>query len=169
MTDPANPTVNVYTYQLYASPAGGPGYISDSWNQFTFGSNLTLYSPSAISLAGDTDFLGASGFATRFAAPITLAAYNQTGDLLRFTNLTLNGATSNVTLSSVGADITVTGYNATSITYTVGGVGAQTFHVNTAPTSVIIDGAPAQPPNGWSYSNGVVTVTGAAKSVTICF
>lgn len=170
MTDPANPAVNVYTYQLYAAPAGGPGYISDPWNQFTFKSTLTPYSPTTVSIEGNTDFLGASGFATRFATPITLAAYNQTGDLLRFYNLTLNGATSNVTLSAVGADITVTGYNATSITYTVGGgVGTQTFFVNTAPTSVNIDGTPAQPLHGWTYSNGVVTVTDAANSVIISF
>ncbi len=168
MSNPSHPVVNVYTYQTYSNSNGGPAYLTDQPNQFSFTSNLTAYSPQTVSLAGGTSFLGSSGFNTTFANPITLAAYNQTGNLLRFYNLTLNGYTSNLTVSSVGANIVIGNSNSTSLSYTVNaGGGTQTFLLNTQPTSVIIDGASVANGHGWSYLNGVVTVTGATKSVTV--
>jgi hypothetical protein len=169
MSNPNRPIVNAYTYQVYSNPQGGPQYLTDQTNQFSFTSNITAYSPLTASVASGTPFLGASGFSTSFVSPITLAGYNQTGDLLRFYNLTLNGVISNLTLSSVGVNIVINNYNSTSISYSVsGGTGTQTFLVNTQPTSVTVDGTTqTSQGNNWSYLSGIVIVTGATKSVTI--
>jgi hypothetical protein len=186
MNAQGHPTVSVYTYETYASGSGeAPQYLTDSSNQFNFTSTLLPYSPNPVPIQSGTDFLGASGFSTSFSSQITLspvmqniagnfqpnsqASYNQTGDLLRFYDLTFNGVTSNLTLSTVGSNIVISNYNATSIAYSVnGGSGTQTFMVNAQPTSITIDGT-TQPPPGvnWTYQNGVVTVTGATQSVTI--
>ncbi len=168
MTNPSNPTVNVYTYQAYGNLQSGPQYLTDEYNQFSFTSNLTAYKPITLSLASDTPFVGASGFTSSFTSPITLVDYNQTFDLLRFMNLTFGGFMSNLTMSSVGVNLIINNYTSTSVSYTVNsGGGTQTFLLNTQPTSVIIDGASIAIGHGWSYLNGVVTVTGATKSVTI--
>lgn len=168
MTNPAQATVTAYTYQAYSNPQGGPSYLIDQINQFTFTSKMIAYSPQITNLESSTPFLGASGFSTSFSNPITLASYNQTGDLLRFYNLTLNDFTSNLTESSVGASISINTLDSSSISYTVsGGGGTQAFLVDTQPTSVNIDGT--QTLIGWTYSNGVVTVTNATKAVTINF
>ena len=169
MTNAANPTVSVYTYLTYPSgSAGTPMYLTDSADQFSFTTNLTAYSAPLVSLAGGTKFDGASGYTTSFANPITLAAYNQTGDLLRFYNLTLNGVTSNVTVSTVGANLTINSYSTASINCTVSGNGTETFLTNVNPTTVTIDDSLASPSSGkWSYSNGTVTVTGASTSIII--
>ncbi len=169
MSDPAHPTINVFTYETYASGSGGtPLYLTDPLDQFSFTSNLTAYSPSTVTSA---DFLGSSGFMTTFAGPtpVTMTSYNQTGDLLRFYDLTFNGVTSNMTMSTVGANITINSYNSTTISYNVNsGSGTQTFAVNSQLLSVTVDGTTTTSPNSnWSYLNGVVTVTGATNKVTI--
>lgn len=173
MTNAANPTINVYTYLTYPTgSAATPMYLTDSSDEFSFTSNLTAYSPSTVSFPSGTNFWGASGFSTSFANPITLTSYNQTGDLLRFYNLTFNGLTSNLTMSSVGSNIVISSYNSTSITYAVGGGNStQTFLTNVIPTSVTVDGNPPETSQGthWNYINGVITVTGATTSVTINF
>ena len=172
MSNPAHPTINVYTYETYTNGSGGiPKYLTDSLNQFSFTSNLTPFSPSPITPAGNIDFVGSSGFTTSFATPITLASYNQTFDLLRFYNLALNGATYNVTMSTVGSNIVISTYNSTSIQYTVsGGNGTQTFFATSSPTSVTFDNTTQTTPGtNWSYQNGTVTVTGATQKVTINF
>ncbi|MGA2681110.1 MAG: metallophosphoesterase [Candidatus Bathyarchaeia archaeon] len=171
MSNPANPVVSVYTYETYANGTGGiPQYLTDRLDQFRFTTNLTAYAPSPVGSISAV-FWGSSGFSTNFATPITLTGYNQTGDLLRFYNLTFNGVTSNLTISSVGANMVINNYNSTGISYTVnGGVGTQTFLTNALPTSVIVDNATQTPPgNNWNYQNGTVTVTGATQSVTINF
>lgn len=169
MTDPANPTISVYTYQLYASNSTAtPQYLTDPLDQFNFTENLTPYSSSTINLESGTPFMGSSGYKVTFADPIALAAYNQTGDTLRFTDLTLNDATSNLTVTSVGANIKITQYDNGTLTYTVdGGGGTQTFLFNAMPTSVQIDSSDAQMGNGWTYANGQLVVTGASSSVTV--
>jgi hypothetical protein len=87
--------------------------------------------------------------------------------------LALNGITSNFTVTAVGANIVISNYNSTGeISYTVSGSGgSQAFLVNTAPVSVYINGntTPAPIGDGWTYSNGEVTVTGATSQVTINF
>ena len=53
MSDPANPVVNAYTYQMYLTPNQ---YLTDSLDQFSFSTNLTAYSPSTVSIAANTLF-----------------------------------------------------------------------------------------------------------------
>jgi hypothetical protein len=144
--------------------------LTDASNQFNFTSNLIQYSPSPVTPAGNIDFVGSSGFTTSFASPITLASYNQTFDLLRLYSLALNGATYNVTMSTVGSNIVINTYSSNNIQYTVTrGNGTQTFQVASTPTSVTIDGGTPQtlPSSNWNYTNGTVTVTGATQTVTI--
>ena len=166
MSDPANPIVNVYTYQTY----GTPQYLTDYKDQFSFSTNLTAYSSSTVSIAANTTFLGANRNSVSFNNSITLNGFSQYGDALTFNNLTLNGVTSHFTVTALGANIVISNYDPKSgINYTVSGRGKQTFSVNKLPASVDIDGALASNGNGWSYSNGEITVTGATSSVVINF
>ena len=164
MSDLANPVVNVYTYQTY----GTPQYLTDSLDQFSFSANLTPYSSSTVSIAANTTFLGASRNSVSFNNSITLNGFSQYGDALTFNNLTLNGVTSNFTVTALGANITISNYDLNSyISYTVSGSGSQTFSVNESPASVDINGI--QTLKGWSYSNGEIMVTGASSSVVMNF
>ncbi len=164
MSDPASPVVNVYTYQTY----GTPQYLTDSLDQFSFSTSLTAYSPSTVSIAANTTFLGANRNSESFNNSITLNGFSQYGDALTFNNLTLNGVTSNFTVTALGANITISNYDLNSyISYTVSGSGSQTFSVNESPASVYINGI--QTLNGWSYSNGEIMVTGATSSVVMNF
>jgi uncharacterized coiled-coil protein SlyX len=162
MSDPANPVVNVYTYQTF----GTPHYLTDPEDQFSFSTNLNAYSLSAVSVASGTDFLGANGYSVGIATCATLKGFSQHGDTLRFNDLTLNGATSNLTVTAVGANIVISKCDADSgISYTVSGSGSQAFLVVARPVSVDIDGVRTL--NGWSYSKGEVTFTGATSSVNV--
>lgn len=164
MSKPSNAAVDVYTYQTL----GNVGYLTDPEDQFSFPANLRPYTPSTVSISEGTDFLGASGYSVSFSGQATIQNYRQYGDTLTFKNLNLNGATSNATVTSVGANITISQFNpAGSISYTVSGSGEQTFPVESKPTSVNIDGSPAPVGDGWNYANGEVTVTGANSSVNI--
>jgi hypothetical protein len=166
MSNLANPVVNVYTYQTY----GTPQYLTDSLDQFSFIPNLTAYSPSTVNIAANTTFLGASRNSVSFANSTTLNGFSQNGDPLTFNNLTLNGITSNFTVTALGADMTISNYCLNNyISYTVDGIGNQTFSVNELPASVDIDGIPTPYGNGWSYSNGEIMVTGATLSVFLDF
>ena len=168
MRNPSNPNVFVSTYQTY----GIPHYLIDPADQFNFSTHLLQYNPfitSTITIPTGTDFVGSSGYNISFAAPATLQAYSQFGDQLTFTGLTLNNATSSFTASTFGANITVKNFNSTLISYTVSGNGTQTFSANTAPISVDIDGVAAPNGDGWSSSNGQVTVTAATSEVEINF
>ena len=147
MSNPANPVVTAYTYQTY----GTPQYLTDPADQFNFSTNLTAYSPSTVSIAANTNFLGATDNSVSFANSITLNGFSQNGDALTFNNLTLNGVTSNFTVTALGANIVISNYDPnSSINYAVSGSGSQTFSVNKPPASVDIDGKPAS--TGWSYS-----------------
>ena len=140
MSNPANPVVNVYTYQTY----GTPQYLTDPMDQFSFSTNLTAYSSSTVSIAANTTFLGASHNSVSFANSITLNGFSQNGDALTFNNLTLNGVTSNFTVTAIGANIVISNYNPNNnISYAVSGSGSQTFSVNESPASVDINGNPA--------------------------
>jgi hypothetical protein len=164
MTKPANPTVDVYTYQTFKTP----GYVTDPLNQFSFMTNLKAYQPSTVNIAKGTDFLEASGYKVDFASLATMNGFSQKGNSLTFKDLSLNGATSNFTVSTLGTDIAISKYDVTSgISYTVSGIGSQTFSVNAAPMSVDIDGQQAS--KGWTYSKEEVTVTGATSSVKVNF
>ena len=58
--------------------------------------------------------------------------FSQNGNSLTFKDLNLNGATSNFTFTASGANITISKYDVSSgISYTVSGIGSQTFSVNT--------------------------------------
>jgi hypothetical protein len=166
LKEPSRPIVIASTYQTY----GTPHYLTDSHNQFNFSTTLVSYSPSTVKIAAGTDFVGASGYGTGFASPVTLNSLSQKGDTITLKNLTLNGVTSNLTVSSVDANIVISCYNpARQIAYMVSGHGTQTFLTNAAPASVAIDGKAVDAGSGWSYSNGVVTVTDATSSVKINF
>ncbi|MGA2523590.1 MAG: metallophosphoesterase [Candidatus Bathyarchaeia archaeon] len=58
MSNPAQPVVNVYTYQAYSNGAEGPQYLTDPLDQFSFSVNLSAYSPQTVNFTGGTDFLG---------------------------------------------------------------------------------------------------------------
>lgn len=165
MSSPADPTVNVYTYQTF----GTPHYLTDSLDQFSFSTNLKAYSPTTFSVPSGTEFLEANGYSVSFATSATLAQFSQNGDTVKLSDLNLNGVASNLTAASVGANIVITNYNPdTALSYSVSqSGGAQTFLVNSKPTSVVVDGALIKNGQGWSYSKGEVTVTDAALSVTI--
>ncbi len=166
MRNPSNPNVFVSTYQTY----GIPHYLIDPADQFNFSTHLLQYNPyitSNITIPVGNDFVGSSGYNVSFAAPATLQAYSQYGDQLTFTGLTLNNATSSFTASALGTDVTLSNFNSTLISYSVSGNGTQTFSVNAAPLSVGIDGVATPSGNGWSYSNGLVTVTAATSEVNI--
>jgi len=164
MSDLANPVVNVYTFQTY----GAPQYLTDSLNQFSFSTSLTAYSPSTVSIAANTTFLGANRNGVSFNNSITLNGFSQYGDTITFNNLTLNGVASHFTVTALGADIVISNFDLNNnISYTVDAVGNQTFFVNEQPASVFIDGALSS--NGWSYSNGEIMVTGATSAVAINF
>jgi len=164
MSKPANPVVTAYTYQTY----GTPQYLTDPEDQFSFSTNLTPYSSSTVSIAANTTFWGANDHSVSFNNSTTLNGFSQYGDALTFNNLTLNGVTSNFTVTAIDANIVISSYNSnSSISYAVSGSGNQTFSVNKSPASVDIDGIPAS--TGWSYSNGEITVTGATSSVVMNF
>jgi hypothetical protein len=164
VSDPANPVVNVYTYQTF----GTPQYLTDPADQFSFSTSLTAYSFSTVSTAANTNFWVANDHSVSFNYSTTLNGFSQYGDALTFENLTLNGVTSNFTVTAIGANIVISNYDPNSIiSYAVSGFGSQTFSVNKSPTSVDIDGIPAS--TGWSYSNGEITVTGATSSVAMNF
>ena len=164
MSDPTNPVATAYTYQTY----GTPQYITDPADQFSFSTTFIPYSLSTVSIAANTNFWEASDKSVSFANSINLNGFSQYGDALTFNNVTLNGVTSNFTATTIGANIVISSYDPNSdISYVVSGIGSQTFSVNEAPASVIIDGTPAS--TGWNYSNGEITVTGAASSVSINF
>ncbi len=166
MSNPANPVVTAYTYQTY----GTPQYLTDPKDQFSFSTNFTAYSASTVSIAANTTFLGASRNSVSFANSITLNGFSQYGDALTFNNLTLNGVTSNFTVTAIGANIVINSFDPdSSINYAVSGSGSQTFSVNKLPVSVDINGSPASNGNGWSYLNGEIMVTGATSSVAINF
>jgi hypothetical protein len=166
MSDLANPVVNVYTYQTY----GTPQYLTDSWDQFSFSASLIPYSPANSSIVANTPFLGAIGNSVSFDSLITINGFSQNGDVLTFSNLTLNEVTSNFTVTSVGADMVINYFNLnSSISYTVDGSGSQTLSLVNLPSSVYIDGSSPLNENGWSYSDGEITVTGATSSAVINF
>ena len=157
--------VKVYTYQTY-QPYGNPDYITDPADQFTFSTDLRTYWPMTVNAGAGTAFLGANGCRIRFASTVTMSSFTQNGNTLKFRDFTLNGVTSNLTFTTVGADATISKYDPNSgISYTVSGSGSQTFSLNTTPSSVYIDGRQAS--DGWSYVNGEVTVTGATSSVKV--
>ncbi|MGA2680514.1 MAG: metallophosphoesterase [Candidatus Bathyarchaeia archaeon] len=162
ISNPASATVNVYTYQTFNTP----NYITDPLNQFNFNTNLKAYWPSTVNVAKGTDFLEASGCKVDFASSAAMNGFSQNGNSLTFNGLNLNGANSNFTFTTLGADVTISKYDVTSgISYTVSGIGSQTFSLNNAPVSVDIDGRPAS--KGWTYSKGEVAVTGATSSVVV--
>jgi hypothetical protein len=164
MSEPSNAVVNVCTYQTLKNV----GYLTDPQDQFSFTANLRRYSPSIISVLQGNDFLEANGRSVGFTKSATLEGFSQHGNALMFDNLTLNGVTSNFTVSAVGANILLNKYDPNSgIAYTVSGSGSQTFSTKTAPASVIIDGVAVPAGDGWSYKNGEVTVKIAISSVTI--
>ena len=164
MRNPANLVVTVCTYQTF----GTPQYLTDPKDQFSFSTNLTAYSAPTVNIAANTNFWEANDHSVSFSNSITLNGFSQYGDALTFSNLTLNGVTSNFAVTAIGANIVISSYNSnSSISYTVSGSGSQTFSVNKQPESVDIDDIPAS--NGWSYSNGDITVTGATSSVVINF
>jgi hypothetical protein len=164
MSSPSSCVVTVSTYQTYNTPQ----YIDDPSDEFSFSTSLAAYSPTNASIPMGTSFRGASGYSVSLGAAATLQSFSQYGDALTFNGLTMNGAVSNFTVTSVGANIVINSFNATQIAYTVsGGGGSQAFTVKTAPTSVEIDGAVVASGDGWNYLNGEVTVTGATASVTI--
>lgn len=163
MTNPTQPTVNVYTYQTYTNGSGGtPMYLTDPQDQFSFQTNLTAYAPGNISLSAGTVFVDANGHDVIFAAPISLTDYNQTGDTLSFSNLSMGDVAGNLTVSTT-VNMEVTGFNSTTLTYMISGSGTQRFLLSQAPISVMVGGES----NGWSYVGGVLTVTGAKETVTI--
>ena len=138
MSNPANPVVNAYTYSTYLTPML---YLTDSVDQYSFTANLTPYSSSAVNIAANTPFFGASRFSVSFNSQVSLNGFSQYGDALTFNDLTLNGATSSFTVTALGANVTISNYNPNSnITYAVSGSGNQTFSVNAQPISVDIDG-----------------------------
>jgi hypothetical protein len=164
MSDPANPVVTAYSYQTF----GTPQYLTAPKDQFSFSTNLAAYSFPTVSIAAKTTFWEANDHSVSFANSTTLKGFSQYGDALTFNNLTLNGVTSNFTVTAIGSNIVINSYNLnSSISYAVSGSGSQTFSVNKPPTSVDIDGVPAS--TGWSYSNGEITVTGATSSVVMNF
>jgi hypothetical protein len=166
MNNPAKPTVTAYTYETF----GTPTYLTDPKDQFNFSTSLTAYTPSKFSFAADTGFYGANGNSISFANSITLNSFSQNGNALTFNNLNLNGATSNFIATTINANVVVSTFNPnSSVSYTVSGSGSQTFTVNKPPISVYIDGNPVGPGNGWSYSKGEITVTGATSSAVINF
>jgi hypothetical protein len=165
MHSPANTVVTAYTYETF----GTPQYLTDPKDQFNFSTDLTAYSPSNASIAANTNFRGANGNSVSFSNSITLNGFSQYGNALTFKNLSLNGVTSNFTVTAINANIVISNFNPnSSISYTVSGSGSQTFTVNKPPTTVDINGN--QPSgSGWSYSNGEITVTGATSSAVINF
>ena len=84
--------------------------------------------------------------------------------------MNLNGAISNFTVTTIGANIVINNFNPnSSISYIVSGSGNQAFSVNKPPTSVYIDGSQVGTGIGWSYSKGEITVTGATSSAVVNF
>ena len=162
MSKTTSTMVQVYTYQTFPTA----DYITDPINQFNFTTILRAYWPSTVNVAKSTDFWGASGCEVSFASSATMNGFSQNGNSLTFKDLNLNGATSNFTFTTFGANVTIAKYDfASGISYTVSGRGSQTFSVNTSPVSVYLDGQPTS--KGWTYSKGEVTVTGATASVNV--
>src|SRR4030067_1596719 len=65
-------------------------------------------------------------------------------------------------------DVVISNYDLNGwLNYTVARSRTQVFFVNKAPVSVYIDGLEAF--DGWNYSNGAVTVTGASSSAALTF
>lgn len=93
------------------------------------------------------------------------------GTSIDFTNVMLDGKNvESLSLSTQSANMTVTSLKPKRITYTVTGSGTQTVNLNSQePKQVWIDGSRALEGAGWTYSGGVVTVTGASSSVTLSF
>ena len=82
MSNPANPVVNAYTYQMYLTPNQ---YLTDSLDQFSFSTNLIPYSPSTVNIAANTPFLGANRNSVSFNSSITLNGFSQNGTRLLLT------------------------------------------------------------------------------------
>ena len=161
---PNNETVTVNTCETFENDQ----YLTDEPNQFSFSTNLTAYSPSQTSFVGNTRFFTADDNSVSFINSTTLSGFSQNGDTLAFMNLTLNGVTSNLKVTTVGTDIAISNYDTIGwINYTVSAEGVQTIFTDKMPTSVLIDGV--QTNSGWSYSNGVIAVTSASSSVSIGF
>jgi calcineurin-like phosphoesterase family protein len=166
MTDTTQPVVNAYTYETF----GTPQYLTDQKDQFSFTTDITAYSPSTVSIAANTNFWGANDKSVSFTNTATMSGFSQNGTELTFKNLTLNGVSSNFTVTTLNANIQISNYNPdSSISYTVSGMGSQTFTVNKPAASVYIDGKKTLNGSGWSYSNGEITVTGATSSVVMNF
>ena len=168
-------SVRIYTFNMTGMQVSVSTYaldtqmwLTDTLNQFSFSPNLQTYSPSTVTISSSTHFWGSSGYNTAFSAAATLNSFSQYGDAITFNDLTLNGVTSNFTVTTNGANMVISSYDLNGwINYTVTGSGSQTFSVNKTPVSVYINDL--QTSNGWSYSNGAVTVTGASSSVALTF
>ena len=93
------------------------------------------------------------------------------GTQILFTNILLDN--NNVDLlkfSTQTCNVTITALSDTRLDYSVTGSGTQTMYLeNKNPTSVIIDGSLATNGFGYSYSDGIITVTGASSSVVMFF
>ena len=55
------------------------------------------------------------------------------------------------------------------VTYTVDGSGSQTIYYGSEPSKVFIDEVKKDSYDGWSYSSGVTTITGATSKVSLFF
>jgi hypothetical protein len=112
-----------------------------------------------------------------FASNVSLGSesYRQGGSSWNFVNLDFNGAISNVSLlyatpDPAGAVMVLQSVDLNGwLNYTVSAVGIQTFNPTSMPTLVIIDGSAKPPNNGWTYSNGTLTISGATAAADISF
>ena len=113
--------------------------------------------------------MGTSRNSVSFNNSITLNSFSQYGDALTFNNLTVNGVTSNFTVTALGADIVISNYDLNNyISYTVDGIGNQTFStIGQPPVSVTIDGKQTLTGLSYSSTSGEIMVTGATSSVVI--
>lgn len=76
----------------------------------------------------------------------------------------------NTTKIKTTVDMTVTVFCGDNWTnYTVSGAGVQNIYNGSKPTTVILDGLSRIENNGWTYSSGTTTVTGATVSASISF
>jgi hypothetical protein len=160
----ASMEVSVKTYVTYTQ-----SFLTDGFNQFSF--NVTLQSDNANNIFPYSYFWICPSYQSRisFSNRVYAPQNNQIGSAWSFTNLSMDGANSNLTATTNGANMVINNYNPNNwVNYTVTGNGTQTISsLINLPTEVYIDGV--QDSNLWSYSNGSITVMGALSSVAINF
>lgn len=155
--------ISVKTFLIYTQ-----SFLTDSYNQFSF--NVTLQNDNVNNIFPYFYYWISPSYKyyISFSQTCSASIVSQAGTAWDFTNLTLNGKNSDLNVTSNGANIVITNCDPNGwINYTVTGRGTQIFSVNKAPASVHIDGLKAS--GGWTYSNGVLTVSGAASTVAINF